>query len=192
MGKLKLLLLGLLVAGCVDKAEPERLMYAKCLRLQVKRDVEAAFTACGEAVGAAPNSTSGQKAAKVLADMKPAYEAAKAQRAQREAAVAQATKAAEEAEATRAKAAEEARANRAEARANRAEALRLKVIRKYYDDSPDSSCTGKGFPPYRWDYSGGTFAEDAEVADVDGCRPLFQMQENTTFCCPKSPRPLGF
>lgn len=168
----KFMLAGLLLLGCVDKAEPD---YAKCLQLQIKGDVEAAFLACGAAVGAAPNSTSGQKAAKVLTDIKPAYEKAKAER-----------------EASEAKAAEERLAAAAAARVQRAKDLRLRVQRKYYDDSPDSLCTGKGMPPYRWSYEGGTFAEDMEVATADGCQKPFNVQEDTSYCCPKSPNPLGF
>ena len=59
--------------------------------------------------------------------------------------------------------------------------------RKYWDEDPDGQCTGKGLPPYRWDYEGGTYAEDAEVAAADGCKKLHTAVEIQTYCCPQKP-----
>jgi hypothetical protein len=70
--------------------------------------------------------------------------------------------------------------------ASRMKELRSKVRRSFWSVESDGTCAGKGLPPYRWTYEGGTFGEDAEVARADGCRPLFEHQ-NTTFCCPKKP-----
>jgi hypothetical protein len=71
--------------------------------------------------------------------------------------------------------------------AKEVEGLRRKVKRKYWSEEPDGQCTGKGFPPYRWDYEGGTFAEDEKVAKADGCTKLYQTQEIQTYCCPTRP-----
>lgn len=73
------------------------------------------------------------------------------------------------------------------AKERRVEQLRAKVKKKYWDSEPDSHCTGKGMPPYKWSYEGGTFAEDAEVARADGCTPAYGYAENTSFCCPAAP-----
>jgi hypothetical protein len=70
--------------------------------------------------------------------------------------------------------------------------LLAKVERKFFSADRDSDCTGRGLPPYRWEYSGGTFAEDAELAALDGCRSPYSYQGNTTFCCPRAPGPWGF
>lgn len=74
-----------------------------------------------------------------------------------------------------------------EERAERVKRLRSKVKKKYWDEEPDGECTGKGLPPYRWDYEGGTYAEDEEVARADGCRKLHRTVELQTYCCPTKP-----
>ncbi len=63
----------------------------------------------------------------------------------------------------------------------------VKVRRRYWDEETDSECTGKGLPPYRWDYEGGTWAEDEEVAKADGCTKLHSVKQLQTYCCPKAP-----
>lgn len=73
------------------------------------------------------------------------------------------------------------------AQAARLADLRRKISKKYWDEDPDSQCTGKGLPPYKWSYSGGTFAEDQEVAEGDGCRKLHQTVELQVYCCPQKP-----
>lgn len=70
---------------------------------------------------------------------------------------------------------------------SRIKSLRLKVKRKYWDDEPDGECTGKGLPPYRYSYEGGTYAEDEEVAVADGCRKLHGTVELQVYCCPTKP-----
>jgi hypothetical protein len=70
---------------------------------------------------------------------------------------------------------------------SRIKSLRLKVKRKYWDDEPDGECTGKGLPPYRYSYEGGTYAEDEEVAGADGCRKLHGTVELQDYCCPTKP-----
>jgi len=75
-------------------------------------------------------------------------------------------------------------------RTKRIETLKEKVKKKYLDTEPDGLCTGKGLPPYRWDYEGGTYAEDEEVARAEECVPAFK-EANVSFCCPKKPSP-GF
>lgn len=72
-------------------------------------------------------------------------------------------------------------------RAAATDKLREKVKRKYSGDEPDRECTGKGLPPFRWDYEGGTYAEDEQVAKADGCTKLHQTIELQVYCCPKRP-----
>lgn len=68
----------------------------------------------------------------------------------------------------------------------RIKTLKEKVKRRFWDEEPDGACTGKGLPAYRWSYEGGTFTEDREVAEADGCKALFpESSSNTTFCCPR-------
>lgn len=69
----------------------------------------------------------------------------------------------------------------------RVEKLREKVTRKFADRDKDNECLGKGFPPYRWEYGGGTFAEDREVAESDGCKKLHYSAELQVYCCPRVP-----
>jgi len=72
--------------------------------------------------------------------------------------------------------------------------LRKRITKKYFDRDPDSICQGKGLPPYRWDYTGGTFAEDRTVALSDGCQTPHVEHgydvsgDQTDFCCPQAPR----
>lgn len=169
-----IVLLSTLFVGCKDKAKDP---YAQCVRLDAEGNVKGAWESCGAAVSADPNSTSGKAATAKLAELKPKYDAWKQ---------ADEAKQAKEAEARR-KANEEAATAAREAEARRVATLRQKVTRKYDGTEPDSECTGKGFQPYRWDYSGGTFAENQEVASADGCRKLHQTVEIQVYCCPKKP-----
>lgn len=163
-----------LLIGCKDKAKDP---YAKCLQLDAASDIKGAWEACNAAVAADPTSTSGKAATAKLTELKPKYDAWKQ---------ADEAKQAKEAEARR-KANEEAARAAREAEAQRVATLRQKVTRKYDGTEPDTECTGKGLPPYRWDYGGGTFAENQEVASADGCRKLHQTVEIQVYCCPKKP-----
>ena len=160
----------LFMSGCTDKAKEA---YAKCIQLDVQREINPAWIACNSAISEDPNSTSGKAAAGKLAQMKPAHDAWKA-----------------EEDAKQAREAREQRQRVQEAKSERLKLLRLKVHRKYGGDEPDSYCTGKGLPPYMWNYVGGTFLEDAEVSLSDGCKSAYDLSENTTFCCPDKPQVL--
>lgn len=166
------------VAGCADAAQPK---YGECVTAEAQGDVVTAAKACEGAVAVDPNSTSGKAAAEKLAAMQPALTKAKAEKAERDA----------KAAAEKAKQDEADRQARAEATAARTASLRQRVKRKYDAPEPDSLCTGKGLPPYRWYYEGGSFDEDAEVASSDGCVAAF-VTNNTTFCCPKKPMAFPF
>ena len=164
--KLFVVLLGSMVfaAGCKDKAADD---YAKCVQDDAQGDVHGAWLTCGYAVHDDPTSKSGVAAASKLVELKPKYDTWKV--------------------ADDAQQAKEADQRRMLAAAKLIE-VRLRVQAKYFSEDPDSMCTGKGFPPYHWDYSGGTFAEDEEIAEADGCRALYSMGgQNTDFCCPKAP-----
>lgn len=158
----------LFVSGCNDKAKES---YAKCIQLEVRREIKLAWIACNSAISEDPNSTSGKAAASKLVQMKPAYDAWIS-----------------EEDAKRANEAANQRQRVQEAKAERLSLLRLKVHRKYGGDEPDSYCSEKGLPPYMWNYVGGTFLEDAEVSLSDGCKSAFGLSENTTFCCPDKPK----
>jgi hypothetical protein len=155
------LLLG--VAGCKDKAEPA---YKQCVAAEANGDVLTAEVACKNAVHADEKSTSGKAAAAKLTAMRPAIDKANKEKAEAEAAAAKAAEA---------------------ARLQRLATLKAKVKKKYYDDEPDSECTGKGLPAYRWGYEGGTFAEDQEVAEADRCVKLTYSPELQVYCCPQKP-----
>jgi hypothetical protein len=65
--------------------------------------------------------------------------------------------------------------------------LRQKVSVKWWGTEKDGTCMGKGLPPYRKDYEGGTFDENEKVAKHDGCVSPFQSKDDAlrnTFCCP--------
>ena len=152
----------IMVASQTDKAEPE---FIAARSLEKGDDVQKTVAAFESARAADPTSKCGKRAAEKLIELKPKYDAWKQ--------------------------AEDARQRQAEA--TRIQRMRIRVRRSYFSEEPDSSCTGKGLPPYHWDYSGGTYSEDDEVAAADGCRALYSMGgQNTDFCCPKSPSPLGF
>lgn len=167
-------LLSTLFLGCKDKAKDP---FAQCVRLDAEGNVKGAWESCGAAVSADPNSTSGRAATAKLTEMKPKYDAWK------QADEAKQAKMAEE----KRKAAEQSEKANREAAARRIASLKQKMTKKYSDRDPDSECTGKGLPPYRWDYGGGTFAENQEVAEADGCRKLHQTVEIQVYCCPQRP-----
>jgi hypothetical protein len=159
----------LFMSGCKDKAQDA---YAKCIQLEAQGEINLAWIACDSAIAQDPNSKSGKAAATKLAQMKPGYDAWKTA-----------------ANAKRAKETKELSLRVQEHEAERLKALRLKVHRKYLGDGPDSFCTEKGLPPYRWNYVGGTFSEDAELAHSDGCKSAYGLSENTSYCCPDKPQP---
>jgi hypothetical protein len=169
-------LMGLTV-GCTDKAKDN---YAKCVQADTAGDVEGAWKACTDAVGDDPNSTSGKAAAAKLTAMKPAYDKWKADQDAKAAAAA----------AAQAKADEERRQAEATAEKQRIAALRAKIHRAYDGFDPDGDCQSNGYPPFREDYTGGTYDENEEMALADGCTHLFQKHSmhspnDNTFCCPK-------
>lgn len=166
-------LLGFVLAfaavGCADKARPD---HATCIQLNAKGDVEGAWRACNNAISADPTSESGKAATKLLEEMKPSYEKARADR-----------------NAAEAKAAEARRKADAEAQAQAVELARQKVAAKFWSLDRDGECTGNGWPPFRKSYEGGTFEEDDLVALAAGCVHLFpgtrEPQLFTIFCCPR-------
>jgi hypothetical protein len=158
--------------GCKDKAEPD---YARCVQLGTENRIVEAWSACNDAIGESPTSTSGKAAAAKLEAMRPKYEAFKK----------------DEEERARQAMEERARVQKI-TQAAREKVLRTKITLKRWDTEPDSTCTGKGLPPYRWSYEGGTYAEDAELAGIDGCRKPFTSPEDVSFCCPTRPFVLPF
>lgn len=62
--------------------------------------------------------------------------------------------------------------------------LRSKVSRARVGKGRNAICAGKDLPPYRWDYSGGTYAENQEIAEDDGCVKLHKMEDSQWYCCP--------
>ena len=161
--------LGILLGGCTDKAKPD---YATCVQARASGDIEGAWRACNDAIRADPSSTSGKAAATLLAEVKPDYDRRKAEH-----------------DAAQAKAAEEQRKVDADARARALVLAKQKVEAKFWDTDRDGECAGKGLPPYRKSYEGGTFQEDRLVAAADGCTSLFpdsnEPQLVTIFCCPR-------
>ncbi len=157
-------------AGCADKAEPD---YARCVKAEAAGDLDVAWKACGAAVDADANSTSGKAATAKLANIKPKYEAWQADQEAKAAAASSARRKAD-----------------AEARAEAARALRQKVSAKYWGFEPDDQCQSDGKPPFRKDYGGGTYRENETVALAEGCVHLFQPHSmpgpnDNTFCCPR-------
>jgi hypothetical protein len=163
-------LVGVAAAVWADKAEPS---YSECLKLEAADDLKGAVAACDAAMVADRDSKAGRAAAKKLPGLLVGLK-----RQQREAAA----KAAEEQQR-----AEATRKAEWQAIADRIQRLKEKVASKYRSSEPDSICTGKGMPPYRWDYSGGTFAENEEVATSEGCMKTFGVPESTSYCCPRRP-----
>jgi hypothetical protein len=47
--------------------------------------------------------------------------------------------------------------------------------------------SGQGAARYRWNYEGGTYAENAELAGINGCSKPFAPVEDVSFCCPMKP-----
>jgi hypothetical protein len=167
----------ILLVACKDKAEPD---YAACVQADTAGDVGKAWDSCTAAVGADPNSTSGKAAAAKLTAMKPAYDKWKADQNAKAAAAA----------AAQAKADEERAKAEAQEHAKEVAALRAKIHRAYDGRDPDGECQSNGYPPYREDYTGGSYDENETVALGDGCVHLFQKHSmhspnDNTYCCPK-------
>jgi hypothetical protein len=165
-----------LATACADKAQPD---YARCVQADTSGDLDAAWKACNDAIGADPASASGKAAAAKMAEMKPKYDKWREEQAQKAEAAAKIERAA---------AIERAQADEV-ARARAAAELRRKV-RPAGDNEPDGECQAKGMPPYRNDYRGGTYEENEQVALADGCVHLFERHmdrspNDNTFCCPK-------
>ena len=159
---------GAAVFGCdkvvEDKADTD---YQTCTQRKTNGFLEAAVEACKSAVAKDASSKSGKAAAQLLLKLEPVV-------AQQQAEVAAAQQ----------KGAQAAQA----ARVARLASLKAKIQRKYSSSSPDAYCTGKGLPPYLWDYTGGTFTEDAELATSEGCASLFPGDpSNISFCCSRKP-----
>jgi len=112
--------------------------------------------------------------------MKPKYDAWKKEEDAKAAVAAEAQRKADE---------ESARAAKA-AQARAAAVARAKVHRAYDGRDPDGQCQADGKPPYREDYTGGTYDENEMVALSDGCVHLFERHStrspnDNTFCCPR-------
>lgn len=171
--------------GCVDDAET---MYRVCEGSMARGEVKAAASACDEAVRRSPASKFGQMASAKRKDLQPVLDLAiakeKADADAKAAKDAADQKARDEAAAKLA--AENAAATKA-AQAERAKALRDKITKRYWSEETDGTCTGNGYPAYRWTYEGGTFAEDAELAKAEGCVAAYSIASNTIFCCPQKP-----
>jgi hypothetical protein len=151
-------------AGCTDKAEPD---YARCLAMEQKGELVPAARACEAAITTDRNSKSGVAAAAKLKSLQPALDAQRA--ADR-------------------KAYENSQPSDDGARVAKAASLKSKVRVKSWGAEPDAECSGKGLPPFRKSYEGGTFEEDELVALADGCAHLFQRRGNmndSVFCCPR-------
>lgn len=162
-GALGIVVAGVLVVGC-DGAKAD---YEQCLAKQAAGDLAGAAWECKIAVSKDANSKSGKLAAAKLAEIQPLIDAQ--QKANQANAAATASAA-------------------AAASAARLDSLRAKVHRSFNDPNPDDDCQGEEKPPYLWVYSGGTYAEDAEVAHADGCRSwLGHSKSNNTYCCPMKP-----
>lgn len=74
-------------------------------------------------------------------------------------------------------------------RAGSLRAARQVVTVKRHGFDKDSTCTGNGLPPYMKSYEGGTFEQDALVAEADGCsRQGVTHLPDTWFCCPDKQR----
>jgi len=167
----------LLAVGCNQAASRA---YTECIGFEQQMKYVDAINACSSAVAADPEGKTGAAAkAKIVALEKRRDEMAAAVNT-----AAAAKKAADEKAAA---AAAVVAAAQAEANEARLKTLRAKITKKYWGAEPDGGCTGKGLPPYKWDYEGGTFAEDRELAVADGCRPAFGFAENTSYCCPQKP-----
>ena len=148
-------------ASRADKAEPG---FIVARALEKGGDLQKTITAFQNARAADPTSKCGKRAAEKLAELEPHYEAWK-----------QANDASPAKDGER----------RRPAQTAQVEDMRRRV-KPDGESDPDSYCTGHGWPPYKFEYSGGTYAEDAQVAAADGCRPFPDTSgENTFFCCPK-------
>ncbi|MCC6555978.1 MAG: hypothetical protein IT372_23705 [Polyangiaceae bacterium] len=159
------------VGGC--EPSPSEVWLQKCEQAEARGEIEEAWDACSVAVTTDPTSKFADVAQAKLKKLQPEYDKAKKARAEKE------TQAAKEAE-------ERRKAAEAE-QATRIEALRRKITIESYGFERDSECTGKGLPPFRKNYSGGTYDEDELVALADGCAHLFQRRNNmndSIFCCP--------
>jgi hypothetical protein len=167
MGRLAIIVFMLGIVGCKDKAEPT---YALCVKYEAENAPLAAEGACEGAIEADPNSTSGKAAAQKLKDLAPAVEKAKAEKAKADEAAQQAAAVTE---------------------AARVHQLRARVSKKFWGTDPDGDCTGKGLPPFKWSYEGGTYTEDREVAFADGCQSTSQLLDVTEYCCPQTPHRFG-
>ena len=158
---------GAAVLGCdkVDKVDKDKADadYQTCTQRKTNGFVEAAVEACKAAVEKDASSKSGKAAAQLLLELEPVA-------AKRKAEVAAAQQ------------------KGAQAAVARLASLKAKVQRRYSSSLADAYCTGKGLPPYLWDYTGGTFAEDAALATSEGCASLFPGDpSNFSFCCSRKP-----
>ncbi len=200
------------LGGCKDKAEPD---FLRGQQLQEKGDMEGAVAAYKAAEAADPKSKKGKEAAERAAKIRGCLD----DRRWRAKAIAGGSmispdspscdglppetpeeRAAAEAEG---KAAVEAERRKAEAERRGAEASRAaaaegltaarEVVRaEWYGTERDGECAGKGYPPYRVDFLGGTFAQNEMVATSKGCVHLFEKHSTTSptdnvYCCPCCP-----
>lgn len=156
------------LAACEDRAAPS---LEVCMKAESSGDMAHALEMCRQAATLDPNSTAGKAAAAKIVDLERKTKEAQA-------AAEAATKIEQAAAIEQAKADEEAR-----------RALKRK-IRVAGDNEPDGECQAQGKPAFRNQYSGGTYAENEQVALGNGCVHLFAAHmdhspNDNIFCCPK-------
>lgn len=171
--------IGLVFSGCADKAKAD---YARCVQLDISGDVGATWDACNAAIIADPNSESGKAAAAKLTALKPKYEAWKIDQAKKEAE----EKAAQQLAQAKAAAAAAEEQKARELALEKAHAWRRAMLREKISRSSlsvdDGRCAGRGLPPHAYMYEGGLYSENAEAADLDGCKRYGGNEME--FCCP--------
>ena len=158
-------IVGLVILGGCRNEAAER--FRKCEQAEAEGNIEGAWNHCSAAA-----KKGSSEAQEKLQQIKPKYDAFKA-----------------EEQAKEAKAAAERRQAEQAAQAARLVELRKKVNPKSWDDEPDGECQATGLPAFRVTYEGGLFFENEVVALADGCRHLFRAKtepsvNDNIFCCP--------
>jgi hypothetical protein len=167
-----------LLSGCQDKAKSS---FDACVTAEAKEDWLLAVQSCQGATMLDPNSKSGKAAAEKLLSLKTKL-AAK-------------DRADAEAQATKAKAAAERRAAEAVQQEAVLAVLKAKVHTSSLParlDYESDKCVSDGKPPKGLEFSGGTYAENEQVALARGCVHAHYVSTQTgpdpsfnNYCCPK-------
>ncbi len=172
-----------LMSGCADKAQPS---FDECAKAESGKDWAKAVLACEEAVKLGPESKAGKAAAEKL----PALNAeAKAAEAKAKADAEAKAKADAEAQAAGAKARAERQAAAAAAQEANLAALKKKIHTSSLPANMDfesDKCVSGGKPPHGLEFTGGTYAENGQVALARGCVPAHYGTGSTdnNYCCP--------